>query len=219
MRNSVLVVLCVLLPGSALQAQQPQADLEKRVSELEAAVKLLTRELQELRTQLKASTTKGDPLIIRLTHAEAAVTAKKISDLLGLKKNSTPRIVADPRTNSLVIQGTAEEIAKIKDLAALLDRPAERVRGDKVDEAQRKRLEDALRELGGLQTEEDLKARLDLAKLDVEMSEDRVAWAERMNKKGYLTATQLEADRNRLKRAQEYLAALKKELEARSKPK
>src|SRR5207249_8081161 len=114
--------LCVLLSGSGLRAQQPPADLEKRVSELEAQLKQLTKELQELRTQLKASSVKGDALMIRLSHAEANATAKKISDLLGLKKGGTPRIVADPRTNNLVVHGTTEEIAKIKDLAVLLDR-------------------------------------------------------------------------------------------------
>jgi hypothetical protein len=66
---------------------------------------------------------------------------------------------------------------------------------------------------------EDLKARVELARQEVEMGEDRVAWAERMNRKGYLTARQVQDDRDRLKRAQERLAALKKDLEARSKPK
>src|SRR5262249_27297507 len=59
---------------------------------------------------------------------------------------------------------------------------------------------------------EAIKRQLLLARSDVEMWKDRVAWAERMVKKGYLTERQLQADQARLKAAEAALEALEKEL-------
>jgi hypothetical protein len=61
------------------------------------------------------------------------------------------------------------------------------------------------------------------ARSDVEMWKDRVNWAERMVKKGYLTERQLQADQAGLQTAEAALQALEKELktlppEKESKP-
>jgi hypothetical protein len=61
---------------------------------------------------------------------------------------------------------------------------------------------------------EEVRRQAQLARSDLEMWKDRVAWAERMVKKGYLTERQLQADQARLKDTEAALEALEKELKA-----
>lgn len=61
---------------------------------------------------------------------------------------------------------------------------------------------------------EDLKRRVLQAQADVEGWKDRVAWSERMVKKGYMTERQLEADRSLLQAAEIVLDKARQELKA-----
>jgi hypothetical protein len=61
---------------------------------------------------------------------------------------------------------------------------------------------------------EEVKRQVLLARSDVETWKDRVAWAERMVKKGYMTERQLKADQALLQAAENALQALEKELKA-----
>lgn len=58
----------------------------------------------------------------------------------------------------------------------------------------------------------DAESRIKVAESDVEMRSERVAWAERMVKKGYLSRAQLDADRTRLGAASAELGRLRGEL-------
>jgi hypothetical protein len=61
---------------------------------------------------------------------------------------------------------------------------------------------------------EDVKARIVFIESDIESLKDRVAWAERMAKKGYMTDQQVQAERARLKRAEAALDRARRELQA-----
>jgi hypothetical protein len=59
---------------------------------------------------------------------------------------------------------------------------------------------------------EDLKAQVAQAESDVEARKDRVAWAERMVRKGYLNDRQVEAERGQLRKAEMALEKARREL-------
>jgi hypothetical protein len=61
---------------------------------------------------------------------------------------------------------------------------------------------------------EDVKAQISLIEADVESLKDRVAWAERMARKGFMTDQQVQAERARLKRAEAALDRARRELKA-----
>jgi hypothetical protein len=60
----------------------------------------------------------------------------------------------------------------------------------------------------------EVKRRIGLIESDVETWKERVAWAERMVKRGYLTEHQVNAERTRLREAENALAAAREELKA-----
>ena len=226
MRNLLLAVL-FLLPGRLLPAQQQTSgDLGKRIAELESQVKQLKQELQELRALLKAPETRGDTLVMRLKYARAATMANKLREALGLKKDGPFRIVADEATNSLLVSGSEDQLKKVKALVIQLDlddgKDEKSELKDGFEEALRllRKVEEnaiareLLRPLG---QPGDLEQRLELAKSEVEMWHDRVAWSERMFRKGYITESKLTEERARLKHAEEILAGLKKGMEKKPK--
>jgi hypothetical protein len=59
---------------------------------------------------------------------------------------------------------------------------------------------------------EDLKAQVAQAESDVEARKDRVAWSERMVRKGYLSERQVEAERGLLRKAEMALEKTRREL-------
>jgi hypothetical protein len=61
---------------------------------------------------------------------------------------------------------------------------------------------------------EGLRRQVSLAESDVAMWQDRVAWSERMARKGYLTEKQAQADKQRLQSAESALEKAKRELKA-----
>jgi hypothetical protein len=66
----------------------------------------------------------------------------------------------------------------------------------------------------GRQSSEDLKTLVGLIESDVELLKDRVSWAERMVRKGYLTDQGAQAERLRLKKAEVALERAQRELRA-----
>jgi hypothetical protein len=69
-------------------------------------------------------------------------------------------------------------------------------------------------------TEEDLKRAIAIAESDADAWKDRVSWAERMAKKGYITEHQLQTERQQLMRAEIFLETARKALrELRPAPK
>jgi hypothetical protein len=60
----------------------------------------------------------------------------------------------------------------------------------------------------------DLKRRISLIESDVEMRRDRVLWAERMAKKGFMTNQNVEGERRALRIAEAALERTRRELEA-----
>jgi hypothetical protein len=60
---------------------------------------------------------------------------------------------------------------------------------------------------------EQLKSQMTLAEADVENWKDRLAWSERMAKKGYLATNQVQADRMRLQRAEITLDLLRRTMQ------
>ncbi|MGE0486278.1 MAG: type II secretion system secretin GspD [Gammaproteobacteria bacterium] len=77
----------------------------------------------------------GEVEVVELRHAQAEDVARAVSDaVLGPRAQqgaapSGPMIVADPRTNSLLLGGTAAERAAMHELIAALDRPARGAEG------------------------------------------------------------------------------------------
>jgi RNA polymerase sigma factor (sigma-70 family) len=63
----------------------------------------------------------GDFLVFRLRNAEAAAVAKVLDELLGGKHAEGLRFVADPRSNSVLVRGTASQIGQVKELIQRLD--------------------------------------------------------------------------------------------------
>jgi type II secretory pathway component GspD/PulD (secretin) len=60
-------------------------------------------------------------LIFELKHGEAADTAKLLKELLPRKNNSNMRIVADTRTNSILVYAAQDEINFVKTILLRLD--------------------------------------------------------------------------------------------------
>ncbi len=63
---------------------------------------------------------------------------------------------------------------------------------------------------------EDVKSRIALIEADLEMWKDRVAWSERMLKKGFLSGAQVNGDRLELKKTEIALDSLYRELQSLS---
>jgi type II secretory pathway component GspD/PulD (secretin) len=59
--------------------------------------------------------------VIRLSYAESRETAKVVDRALGHRRNGTLLVVSEPRTNSLIVSGRAEELAAVRELLAQID--------------------------------------------------------------------------------------------------
>ena len=162
------------------------AALEKRLVDLEKQLAALMKEVQSIRKDLKAQAPHVEIKIFALKHAEAAHVAHLLQDLLGGKVGKTIRIVADQRTNSLVIHATPEHLRLVEALLTRLDEPA----------AERKALPPPAKKAREQprQPPAELRARIAELESDLEMRQDRAAWAARMVKKGFMTVGQAQAD-------------------------
>jgi len=58
----------------------------------------------------------------------------------------------------------------------------------------------------------EIKRQIDVAEADVEAWKERLAWSERMFRKGYMTGTQVEAERTQLKKAEVILGEAREAL-------
>jgi hypothetical protein len=74
------------------------------------------------------------------------------------------------------------------------------------------------RPTGHMSSVEHLKELLAAAESDLQMRKERVTWAERMARKGFLSASQLEADRTLLQRSEIEVGQLRRDLDAARLP-
>jgi hypothetical protein len=80
----------------------------------------------------KAAPAKTELTILTLKNLQAEEAQKVLTKLLGLEGGKGPtRIVAEPRTNTLIVSATAEETMKIEALLARLDQATAEGRGRK----------------------------------------------------------------------------------------
>jgi len=63
--------------------------------------------------------------VIVLAHAPAVEVAKVLDRALSGRGGAEARVVADARTNSLIVMAGPEDLARVKDLIAALDRDVE----------------------------------------------------------------------------------------------
>ena len=124
--------------------------------------------------------------------------ASRVSQaLLGDKDSQAMRITSDPRTNSLLASGSREQLEMIEAVLARLDLPDEKSKQPRRSEEQIKEIKD----------------RVALAETELQICQDRFAWSERMVKKGFLSASQVLAEKLRLQYAEMALARAKRELQ------
>jgi len=207
------VVLGLFLVSSAIAEEPPPpklqpapvapgpANLEKKVADLEKALEMLTKEVRALRQDLKQiapPVAAQDAIrIFRLKYALAADVEKTVKALLGDKDSQAMRITSDPRTNSLLASGSSEQLEMIEAVLARLDLPDEKSKQPRRSEEQIKEIKD----------------RVALAETELQICQDRFAWSERMVKKGFLSASQVLAEKLRLQYAEMALARAKRELQ------
>jgi hypothetical protein len=127
-------------------------------------------------------------------------------------KDEAVRIVPDSRTNSLIVFAKGRLLIAVRKLVIQLDIPTDRGKGkEKARGLDRGKGKEKARGLDtGRGEEKSAPDPLARAKEKVTMWRERVAWAVRMVKKGYLSKAQVQAEQARLKEAEEELARLQK---------
>ncbi|MCE6984795.1 type II secretion system protein GspD, partial [Pseudomonas frederiksbergensis] len=67
--------------------------------------------------------------VMPLQHASANDTSKLISQLLAREQGAdSAQVVADPRSNALLVRGSADSRERVRALLAQLDRPGDNLR-------------------------------------------------------------------------------------------
>jgi RNA polymerase sigma factor (sigma-70 family) len=185
--------------------------LERRLADVEKQLQQLLTEVRSLRQELKG---KGKPAevvadgtVFRLRHASAVDAAKILQEVFRGKRSPDLRVVADPRTNSLIVFAAPRLLGDIKKVLLLLDEPAADAGKGESNKQPSGPRKGALAEA---------KRRLDRAQSKVDILRDRVAWASRMLKKGYLSAEQVKEETKRLEDALIFLDKAKSDLQALS---
>ncbi len=227
MLASFALVVAATAVAHAQQQDKQASDLERRVAELEAQVRELKKALQEIRGQASAGE-KGDTLVIHLKHVDAGTLADVITSMLGRRADGSFKVVADPRKNALLATGTAEELEKVRALVREFDRPEAKNRLPRpidhdVKEAvlairkalehlpsgeEKEMIRKAIERLG----DRNLKERLEQARAEVKMWQEKLEFSERLFKKGGIGEKELDEIRTLLRRAQEQVADLEKVL-------
>jgi RND family efflux transporter MFP subunit len=109
-------------------------------------------------------------------------------------------LIADERTNSLSVAGPTDLVLEVVKLVASLN-----------EIGSRSSREPPAQQLPDHRAIEESKARIDSLTLEVATLKDRVAWSERMLKKGFMTEQQAQAERARLHQAEIDLARAARE--------
>jgi hypothetical protein len=212
------LVLAALTAGVATADDRPRT--ERRLAELERQLEAALKEVKNLRAGSPAkaeAAPKDDFGVYRLKNASAADLAQALQALLG-DEDKKIRIVAEPVSNTLLVRATPDQTALFRALIQQLDVPAEGGAAKPKDAPK-----EAPKEAGSLTEKlEKVVARLALVESDLAQLQDRAAWSDRMAKKQFISAAQAQAERARLKEAEDARAKLLDELASlatRAKPK
>src|SRR5262249_37773099 len=110
-------------------------NIEARLTEVEKQLAQLLDEVKTLRSELKGKAPSpdkddGDFKVFRLRHAKAEMAVKMLREIYPNRvENGTMRLVADPRTNSLLVAGDGKSLEGVRTLLDQIDAPAEKVEG------------------------------------------------------------------------------------------
>jgi len=105
-------------PSKATEAEQRLAEMEKKIKTLLEDVQALRKEIPLKPERPGAKMTFN---VLTLKHADATAMVKILNDLFRTTERTQMRIVADPRTNSVIVLATAETLEAIKELLQVLE--------------------------------------------------------------------------------------------------
>src|SRR5262245_57745949 len=105
-------------PPKATEAEHRLAEMEKRIKTLLEDVQALRKEIPLKPERPGAKMTFN---VLTLKHADATAMVKILNDLFRTQERTQMRIVADPRTNSVIVLATAETLEAIKELLQVLE--------------------------------------------------------------------------------------------------
>jgi hypothetical protein len=200
------------IPREVARVQPERADLtrlERRLAELEKQLDLLMKEVEALREESKplAAEPAAPPevRIFHLRNADAAETVETLQQLFQADEARKIRIAGHQSANSVVVRAGHNDLEMVEAIVIRLDEAAAEVGAAEGDAEPRKARTH--------KRPEEIKHRVAVAESDVAMWRDRVAWSERMAKKGYLTDFQVNADRGQLIRAEFALDQAQEELQ------
>jgi multidrug resistance efflux pump len=201
------ILVSVSLPAAEREERHPKEDRARgRLAELEQRVAVLERELASLRADSSrpgggsaVATVATEVKIFALRNADAAETAKLLTQLFG----EEVRVVADARTNSVIAVGPGDDLLTVEALIARLDE-ADSVRTAVAE------VRETLRKHAGAA---DLNARLEQAEAEVAKRQEQLRQTERLLEKGFVTSIQVEAERAALQAAEAVLAQVRAGLE------
>lgn len=187
-----------------LEKKPAAPSVDQRLAEMEQRVAALIKELHGLRDELAKGSDKGtsqsDVKIYRLQHADAAKTVSILQGLLQGKDGQQMKIVADVRTNSILLAGRADLHELVEAIIERLDQGPAKKSERATEKRQSKTEESKVSEKTWAERVKQLETELGLLK-------ERAAWAQRMVEKGYLSKDAWQMD---LKSAVQAAELLKK---------
>lgn len=110
--------------GPDTVVRRENATVERRVAELEAQLERLQRELKELRAAKEATPAKSDAREMRvfaLRYVSADAMVDSLKPLITGESAKEIRIVADTRTNRVIVQATTKRMEAFSKLILLID--------------------------------------------------------------------------------------------------
>lgn len=139
--------------------------------------------------------------VFTLAHTDAAEMVQTLKDVFAGEEGKKTRIALHRSTNCIIVVGEEKTLETIQAIIARLEAVAEKMPKEQAKQPADKNRKPA-----------DLQEQVALAEVNLEQTIERVAWAERMTKLGYLSAAQRDAERSRLASAQEKLAQARAKL-------
>ena len=116
-----LTVLCVLFVPAVRGEGPSAAYLDRRLGELEKQLGALLNQVKDLRKELQAAPPQAkaglELKVFTLKHAECVDMTRLLQELF----QGSMRVVADPRTNSVLIHAKAELMQAIEAIVSRLD--------------------------------------------------------------------------------------------------
>jgi type II secretory pathway component GspD/PulD (secretin) len=129
--TTVCIALAVVLTGVSAFTQQTErpegnrdfAKLEKRLAELERQIRLLLKEVQELRREIHPQVGSPKVTVFRFRELDAASATRVLKDIFGTSQavHGAFIIEADSASNSVVVVGPAEKAQMVKEILDKLD--------------------------------------------------------------------------------------------------